>query len=462
MSSHQFLSINGIFMILGYLMLAFIIIWFISRFKYSKDENTKKLFFIGFLFKIACCIGFALIYDFYYQWAGDTYYYYKASQRLGRVLFQDASSYFRILFDLVNDNNLLSLAPGISYTPNFHDTSIYAIHRFMSPFAIISGENYYTENICLAVFLFLINWKFFIFLRDRINCNQTMTFVCIMLIPSAGFWSSAIMKDSFTFSFNLLLIMCFARLFLERKIRISTIFGLLISAYIIMQLKVYILYASIAACMAWLAFTYLKKIKSQFFKFVVSPILAITVAAGGLYVLNIVSSNVGGAFGDVDSMLNKASEAQMDLKQEYYKGHSFDIGDFDGSMGSMIRLAPKAITAGLYRPFLHECESMVMYLSGLENTALLILSIFVFFKAGVKFSIKQIVGNPIVGMCLVFSIILALGIGISTSNFGALVRFKIPLLPLYALGWLEIYYSKKKENEEPANDEALMSEQRPL
>ena len=274
-----------------------------------------------------------------------------------------------------------------------------------------------------------------------------MAFICIMLIPSVGFWSSALMKDSFTFTFNLVFIMCCAKIFFDRKIRISTIFGLIFSAYIIMELKVYILYASIAGCMVWLGSGYLKKVKSTLFKFVIAPLLILIVAFGGMYALRFVGESVGGKFSDVDSMLGQASVTQQDLKQEYYEGHSFDIGDFDGSLGSLISMGPKAVIAGLYRPFIFESETAVMLLSGLENTVLLLLTLYVFFKAGVKYTIKQILGNPFVSMCLLFSVVLALGIGISTSNFGALVRFKIPLIPFFALGWLEILFSKKKEME---------------
>ena len=178
-----------------------------------------------------------------------------------------------------------------------------------------------------------------------------------------------------------------------------------------------------------------------------APILILVVAFGGMYALRYVGESVGGNFSDVDSMLGQASVTQQDLKQEYYQGHSFDIGDFDGSLGSLLSIGPKAIIAGLYRPFIFESGNAVMLLSGLENTALLLLSIFVFFKAGIKYTLKQILGNPFVSMCFLFSVVLALGIGISTSNFGALVRFKIPLIPFFAIGWLEILYSKKKETD---------------
>lgn len=451
---HKFLTLEGIFLIVGYLALAFLIVWFVSMFKYSRDDETKRYLFLGFAFKIACCIGFAVIYDFYYNWAGDTYYYYMASQRLGNVLFQDASSYFKIMFGMVDESNYHTLASGLSYIPPFRDPSRYAVHRFLSPFAILGGSNYYTVNICLSTFLFFLNWKFFTYIREKINCSNKVAFICIMLIPSVGFWSSALMKDSFTFTFNLVFVMCFAKIFFDRKIRISTILGLLLSAYIIMQLKAYILYASIAGCMVWFGSGYLKKVKSPVFKFVVAPILVVIVAVGGMFALRFVSSNVSGEYSGVDAMMDKASAAQQDLKQEYYEGHSFDIGDFDGSMGSLLSLAPKAVIAGLYRPFIFESDSAVMLLSGLENTALLLISIIVFFKAGIKYTIKQIVGNPFVSMCFILSIVLALGIGISTSNFGALVRFKIPLIPFFALGWLEILATKKKEIADEEKEEA--------
>lgn len=444
---HKFLTLEGILLIIGYLALAFLIVWFISLFKYKNDDETRHYFFLGFAFKMACCLGFAVIYDFYYNWGGDTYYYYTASQRLGQVLFQDSSSYFRILFDTIDYNNIQTLAPGIAYYPVLRDPSRYAVHRFLSPFAIIGGENYYTVNICLSLFLFLLNWKFFQYIRTKINCSDKAAFICVMLIPSVGFWSSALMKDSFTFTFNLVFIMCFAKLFFDRRIRISTIFGLILSAYILMELKVYILYAAIAGCMVWLGSGYIKRVKSTLFKFIIAPLLILIVAFGGMYALRFVGESVGGTFSDVDSMLSQASVTQQDLKQEYYKGHSFDIGNFDGSLGSLISMGPKAIIAGLYRPFIFESGNAVMLLSGLENTALLLLTLYVFFKAGVKYTIKQILGNPFVSMCLLFSVVLALGIGISTSNFGALVRFKIPLIPFFALGWLEILFTKRKEAE---------------
>jgi hypothetical protein len=40
------------------------------------------------------------------------------------------------------------------------------------------------------------------------------------------------------------------------------------------------------------------------------------------------------------------------LKRDYYGGNSFDIGTFDPTIQGIIGKAPKAIMAGVYRPYI--------------------------------------------------------------------------------------------------------------
>jgi hypothetical protein len=41
--------------------------------------------------------------------------------------------------------------------------------------------------------------------------------------------------------------------------------------------------------------------------------------------------------------------------------------------------------------------------------------------------------NPTVAFCLGFSLIFAFAVGVSTYNFGTLVRYKIPMLPFFII-----------------------------
>jgi hypothetical protein len=42
--------------------------------------------------------------------------------------------------------------------------------------------------------------------------------------------------------------------------------------------------------------------------------------------------------------------------------------------------------------------------------------------------------DPTILFCLVFSLIFAFAVGVSTYNFGTLMRYKIPLMPFYCVG----------------------------
>jgi hypothetical protein len=81
-------------------------------------------------------------------------------------------------------------------------------------------------------------------------------------------------------------------------------------------------------------------------------------------------------------------------------------------------------------------------LSALESLALLALTFFVMIRA--RSRLFAALKNPTVLFCLVFSITFAFAVGISTFNFGTLARYKIPMMPFYALAIVYIlYYSNK-------------------
>lgn len=443
----NFLDIYGIFFIFLYVIIFLTIIITYSNIKYHKEKVIKSLFIWGYLFKILMSICFALIYNFYYNWDGDTYSYYNNSCRLGSLIFSNPKIYFMILFDLIYKSDTSLLPQTIEYFPYFKDQSVYAIHRFLSPFSIIGLKNYYVMSICLNTFLYLLNWKFFKFLNNLFPDKTRIIAISILFIPSAIFWSSGLIKDPFTFSFTFIFIIYFYKIFFKRKISLKNILFILIASYIVLKLKPYILFSVLASAFIWLGFSYIYLIKSLFIKVFVFPFIMICTLFSGIYIVNNVASSIGGIYENVDSMLGKAVASQQDLKQDYYQGMSFDIGNYEPTIKGAISVAPAAIVAGLYRPFIFEAKSLVMLLSGFENLILLSLSIYVLLKGGIKFFLKELIKNPFLIFCLIFSLIMALGIGLSTSNFGALVRFKIPILPFFLLFWLIIlsnYYNNKK------------------
>ncbi|MDL2262016.1 hypothetical protein LJC11_00760 [Bacteroidales bacterium OttesenSCG-928-I21] len=445
MRTINFLDIKGILFIILYLIIFGVVIVVYSS-KYSDDKKIKKLFVCGYFFKIMMGIAFALIYDFYYNWEGDTYSYYSNACGLGGLFFSNTKAYFMILFDMIDETNVSTLPQTIGYYPRFaKDASVYAIHRFLSPFAIMGLNNYYVIGICLNTFLFVLNWKFFRFLNQLFPSKANLIAISILFIPSVGFWGAGLLKDSYTLSFTFIFIIYFYRIFFQKKLSIKNILFFLLSIYVVVKLKPYIVYSCLVSCFIWLGFSYIYLVKNKFLRFCVFPIVAFAIGFGGFFVMQKLSAKIGGAYGDIDSMLWKAAASQYDLKQEYYHGASFDIGDLEPTAKGALSIAPAAIIAGFYRPFIWEAKSIVMLLSGIENLVLLLLSVYVLLKGGLKFFFRKLFESPFLIFCFLFSLLMSLGIGLSTSNFGALVRFTIPFLPFFFMFWLFLLNDLRKE-----------------
>ena len=72
-----------------------------------------------------------------------------------------------------------------------------------------------------------------------------------------------------------------------------------------------------------------------------------------------------------------------------------------------------------------------MFISGLENTLILILTITSIVQMNMISFFKKLLREPILFFALSFSMFFAFSVGLSTANFGALVRFKIAYLSFF-------------------------------
>src|SRR5690606_36128594 len=94
----------------------------------------------------------------------------------------------------------------------------------------------------------------------------------------------------------------------------------------------------------------------------------------------------------------------------------------------------------LFRPYLWETRKVIQLINALEATILLLVTIKVFISVGPKRLWMTISADPTIQFCLIFSLIFAFAVGISSGNFGTLSRYRIPCLPFYGLTLVLIYY----------------------
>ena len=214
------------------------------------------------------------------------------------------------------------------------------------------------------------------------------------------------------------------------------------------MIKPYIVLALLPGSIIWLVNVKVGSIQNSVIRFLFGPAMFAIAVAGG-YLLLASMSDVLGLY-SVDKVLERAVITNMDLKSDYYRGNSFDIGDYDPTISSMLSKAPVAINVALFRPYIWEANNIVMIMSGIECFFILLLALKVLWRVKIFGLIPMLGKNHLLTFALVFSIFFAFSVGISTSNFGSMVRYRIPVYPFFiaSLYIINYYYllNKNKSN----------------
>ena len=201
------------------------------------------------------------------------------------------------------------------------------------------------------------------------------------------------------------------------------------------------------AAILWIFYLRISTVKNVLIKILIAPFVLVLAGFAGYY--SIVKVGEDNPRYDIENLANTArvTAEWIHYVSERSGGSAYSLGDFDYTPAGMIRKFPQAVWVSLYRPHLWEVTNPVMLLSALESFALLIFTLYVFYTAGIAKGFRLIYSNPILIFCFLFSIVFAFSVGISTYNFGSLVRYKIPLYPFFVSGLIILlYYSKRDRN----------------
>jgi hypothetical protein len=430
---------------LAVLYFSLILLVSIMRTSSSNDDLKRKYYTKGLLIKLAAALVYILVYFIYYKGVSDTYSYFRSAQSLANMLSHDFSIFLKVFFgDDASAETLSHFTYQTGYLHGARDPHVFAVNRFSSIFVFLGGGSLMAASFLLAAFLYQWVFRLFRFLVVRFPDVKPIYFFIAVLSPSAVFWSAGILKDSFTYAAVCLVIPSLFSVF-EGKFKFKSLFFILLGFYIIYELKPYILFALIGGIGIGFFILFLRKLPKGFLRVVLAPALTVLLFIIVMWGINVIGTSLGGIYSTPDKMLLKAQETQQDLIREQYGDNSFDIGYFDASISGVAQKTPQALIAGLYRPFVWEAGSVFILISALENLILIILTILFFLRGGLRI-IGKLLGDPFLGFALVFVLFMAFSVGLSTANFGALVRYKIPILP-FLISFLMIGLNEiKKKN----------------
>lgn len=389
----------------------------------------------------ALVLGF--IYQFYYS-GGDTFNFHTIGSRVVyNALVEKPDVGIALFFadSKIYPEGSYEYASKIYF---FGDPSSYMVIRIATFFDLFTFSSYSATALCFAAFSFCGMWMLYMtFYKHYPSLHLWLAIACFF-IPSVFFWGSGLLKDTLIMGALGILTYEVDRLFFRGKISVLHLVIMIISLVLIFTIKKFILQAFVPAILVWIYLHYSSRIRSIVLKMMVIPVVFVLIGFTSYYAVERIGA------GDSRYSINRIGYTARETAHDilYYSGRDagsgYYIGELDGTIRSMIALAPQAINVTLFRPYLWEVNNPLMLMAALESLLFLILVGFILYKR--RWSILKHLSNPDVNFCLIFTLIYAAAVGVSTFNFGTLVRYKIPLMPFFAIALIIFYYGNREEN----------------
>jgi hypothetical protein len=447
-------SISFIDFIIGPLFLLILYLYgvFVKN-KHIETNKSYKYFLSGLMVKMAGAIAVCLVYVYYYK-GGDTTNYHHDSVVISRLFLKSPIDALKLTFLPYNPSMTTSLDYTTGYLLYTYDMKALFVDRLTWVLNLLSMSSYLGQSMLLAFICYLAMWRLYqVLVYEFPDLTKQMAFA-VLFVPSVVFWGSGLLKDTITLACVATITSAIHSAIRLRVKIFKNIFYFIIASFLLITIKPYIFFALLPGAALWFGGIMITNLQNKLLKKAITPLL-ILVSAGAAYIMLHVIGNSLGEY-RVENVLNKAVVTQQDLKQEYYGGSTFDIGDFDPSIRGIIGKAPAAINAALFRPYIWEAHNPAMIMSAMENIVILIFSVYFIWKLRFFNLFRLMFRHHFLFFSLSFSIFFAFSVGLTTSNFGSLVRYKIPAMPFYiaSLFIISNTYSelKRKKEEEYAED----------
>jgi hypothetical protein len=410
----------------------------------KNDELIRKYLLKGLIWRFVGCIAFCLIFQFYYGY-GDTFVYFRNSLQTTNLLQQHPfEGFYYVFIDGLHFNSeIMQFTNNI--TMRFDTASFFTI-KLAALFNLFTFSTYAITSLLFSLVGFSGSWKLF-----RVLCEiypqykKEMAFACLFF-PSIIFWGSGLMKDTICIGALGWLFHALHKIVNKKEKIIRNAIILVLSGYVMFIVKIYILLCFIPPAVIYTFLIYNKSIKNKALRDFLRPVLLSSSILVGLSAAFLITEN--DTKYNADDITKTAQITGEFIKKESTQygnnGSVYDLGEVKFTIPALVKLIPLGIIVTLFRPFLWEIKNVAMLLSALESFWLLIMTLLIFKRNKTSSVFNKINSEPYILMALIFSLTFAFAIGISTNNFGTLVRYKLPMIPFYVSAVLILLKETKK------------------
>ena len=406
------------------------------------DPLLKKYHRNAFWVKVTGCILFVL-YNVYIP-VDSLGLYHQEGNNIYHLITADSGN-LKWLFQPGKDFDL-SLVKDRGNTGYFSSEANFMVIRLDALFSFITFGRYSAINLIFAMLSFSGLWKLFLFFYQQYPKMHKKFAIAVLYFPTVVFWSGGLMKDTLCIAALGWITYAMYEAFCLKKSFLKNIFILFVSAYLLAIIKVYILVAYVPFFMLFILLKNIQGIKNGILRYILAPVVIVISVFTFSNAFSSYDKELGAyAIEDVTTTISTLNKAMTQKTGSDDAASNFNLGsEFDGTLSGLVKLAPYAVMATFFRPFIWEAHKISQLLAALESLVLMFFTLYIIVKSGPFTLIKLILTDPLIMYCFLFSIVFGLFVGASTLNFGTLVRYKIPCLPFYAIS-LFLIYEKVKE-----------------
>ena len=391
----------------------------VSLRKSSYFKNTpfsSKSLQLAFILKVASGLILISIYTYYYQdrSSADVYKYFDD----GKILYQSTQSHPMDFLKIILGQDTPELSKNhlskMSYWYRSFDHGLRNDNRIViklnALFCWITGGNYFVHALlfCFLSFIGLLELGKLFY---NISGSKLISYFAAFLVPSTLFWTSGILKEALLiFAIG---IFCSSIFHLLKKFKTAYFFWLLFSLYLLLSIKIYVLFALFPAAMLWFTISKTNNLKWRIISIFIFPLLVIALPYFFFPQFNFLSLLIG------------KQHDFINLANTFHAGSTITMKPLDGSIWSLIAALPQSLFYVISMPWPSQIKGMIYVLPFLEN--LLVFALFgllLFYRK--KLNSPQ---NHFVWFGVLFTIILFSIIGLTTPVIGAIVRYKVPAMP---------------------------------
>ncbi len=416
-----------------------IILLIANRIKKSSKNTFTKKYFIPFIgFKLLSAIFFVIIHSYSYK-GGDTFVYFAGAKFISTQILHQPLNFFVYLFGGFQSFQQFAFIGDIKVLYAFTDPSTLLMSQIACIFSFLGFQQYLASTILISFFSSFGIWALFSTLCKIYPKASGAFAIGVLFYPTIGIWGSGILKDTITLAAIGWMFSSFYTIIYEKKI-LKPLIVIIIMAFLCLKLKPYILYTFLPSMLLWTQSNFTKKIKSPLVKYSLAPLIILLFAVGGYFFLQTVSENAGKYSLENVQEIAEGFQSWHTYLADNFNQSGYSLGEVDFTPIGVLVKSPEAFFVTYFRPTPFEIRNFATAFESVQTTLLLFITLFVLFKTGLFRTLKISISNNHVRAFLLFAIIMGIAVGITSYNFGALSRYKIPCLPFFTASLAIIYY----------------------